>query len=174
MNVKIRVLCAVLTIAAASGFSQTVTVAVTQNANAPESAYLMSGTIEDELFSLMFDSGFIVSNVSIGRAEAPWDSPLFAVKEAAFGMSDYLVALRVSYSAEEKKLEDGKTSYAQLQGLEWRLVRVNNPVILASGTAEPETSLVVDQDPYAEARILTDQLYSAVFKALSEAKKGGN
>lgn len=153
--------------------AQTITVAVAQNESAPASAVLMSKTVEDELLGIMFDQGYIVSTAELSMKDEAFSAPNFGVKEAAFGLSDYLIAVRIRYGADEKKDPDKNVSYAQILSLDWKLVRVVNPVILASGSISPKTVTVLDQDPYGDARRLIDSAYPAIGKALGEAKKGG-
>lgn len=171
--VKNIVAGALLLLALGAPSAQTITVAVAQNATAPESALLMSKTVEDELLGIMFDQGLIVSTAELAMTDELFSAPNFAVKEAAFGLSDYLIAVRIQYGAEEKKDPEKNVSYAQILSVDWRLVRVVNPVILASGTVRPKNVTVLDQDPYGDARRLADSVYPSIGKALGEAKKGG-
>lgn len=170
---KNTVTAALFALALGTPYAQTITVAVAQNLNAPESAVLMSKTVEDELLGIMFDRGYIVSNADVDMNDDDFESANFGVKGAAFGLSDYLIAVRIKYGADEKKDEDKNLSYAQILSLDWKLVRVPNPLVLASGNLVPKTVTVLDQDPYSDARHLIDGAYPAIEKALGEAKKGG-
>ncbi len=153
--------------------AQTVTVAMAQGSAAPEAALQMSKTIEDELLVLLFDGGYIVSTEELALKDGDFAKAEFGVKEAAWGMSDYLVAIRARYAADEIKDVDNKVSYARLLGLDWKLVRVANPEVLASGSVDPRVPAPQGTDPYAGVRLLVDGMYPAIDKALGEAKKGG-
>ncbi len=170
---KSTVAAALIVLALGAPSAQTITVAMAQNASAPESAVIMSKNVEDEILGIMFDRGYIVSTAELALADDGFAAPNFAVKEAAFGMSDYLIAVNVKYGVDEIKDSEKNVSYAQILSLDWKLVRVSNPVILASGTVRPERTTVVDQDPYGDARRLIDGAYPSIEKALGEAKKGG-
>lgn len=171
---KYSVLVAILLSSFLAAYSQTVTVAIAQNASAPVSAATMSKTIEDELLALLFERGIIVSTAELELSDEGYETPNFAVKDAAFGMSDYLIAMRLRYGAEELKLADGLQTYSQLLSLDWKLVRVMNPIVLFSGSLIPEDGPIVDNDPYRESRLILDAAYPAINKALNQAITGGN
>jgi len=173
-SLKYLVAGAFLSAAIAALNAQTVTVSVAQNAAAPGSATAMSKTVEDELLGTMFDRGYIVSTTALAEKDDGFETPNYGVKEAAFGLSDYLIAIRVRYGTQEMTNPDKNTAFAQILSLDWKLVRVANPAVLASGSIIPERATVLDQDPYADARRLIDGAYPAIEKALGEAKKGGS
>lgn len=153
--------------------AQTILIAIAQNSAAPVSAVTMSKTVEDELLGLLFERGIIVSSAELALSDDGYDTPNFGIKDAAFGMSDYLIAIRLTYGAEEKKLADGLQTYAQLLSLDWKLVRVINPVVLSSGSMKTENGPIVDNDPYRESRLVLDAAYPSIDNALREATKGG-
>ena len=62
---KSTVAAALIVLALGAPSAQTITVAMAQNASAPESAVIMSKNVEDEILGIMFDRGYIVSTAEL-------------------------------------------------------------------------------------------------------------
>ena len=151
--------------------AQTVTISIVQNEKAPAIAIDMSRTIEDQLMDSFFDLGFIVSNSDIRFDGYNYSKNNFGIKEAAFGMSDLLLAVQLTYSAGEKTNVDKKNTYAQLENIVWRLVRVKDSYIIKEAIFDISSVPVKDFDPYKQTRSLAKKLAENANKAIREDVK---
>jgi len=151
----------------------TVTVSVVQNEKAPEVALEMSRTVEDELLGQFFDLGHIVSNSDISFKGSLFSQKNFGIKEAAFGMADYLVLVLLSYGPGERKNDETGMIYAELQKLSWRVVQVQDSAILDEKTIEYNDKTVKDFDPYAAVRVPARQIASDSISIMERNSQGG-
>lgn len=151
--------------------AQTLTISIVQNENAPAIAIEMSRTIEDELLDSFFNSGCIVSNAEIILDGKAFSKKNFGIKEAAFGMSDFLLAVQLTYASNEKTNPENKNSYAQLDSLVWRLARVKDSHIISEVTFDISSVPVKDFDPYKQSRMLTKKVAEHAGKALRDELK---
>lgn len=149
-----------------------ITVTVVQNEDAPSIALEMSQTIEDEMLGNYFEYGHIVSNTGIRFDGIKFVEKNFGVKEAAFGLSDYLVAVFLQYGPAEIINSEKKTSYAELNKVLWRVVHVLSSAVIAENTIDATKIKVIDFDPYKQARLVADQVSSESLKALQNRKSG--
>ncbi len=151
---RFRVLiCAVLLLAACAAVSAaTITVTVVQNEEAPDIAIQMSRTVEDELLGQYFNAGQIVSNTEVMMSGSRFSEKNFGIKEAAFGMSDYLLVVYLQYGPGERVDEEKKISWAELKTITWRIVAVPTSRILEERSIEYSVFPVDDFDPYQQAR----------------------
>lgn len=160
---------------AASGIASasTVTVTLVQNEQAPSVALQMSQTIEDELMSGFFASGHIVSNTEIRFDGLSFDARNFGLKDAALGMSDYLLAVSLQYNPAEKKETEGSAAYAQLDGLIWRLVKVDGGSVVAEKKLDLSKVPITDFDPYKQSRNVASFVGRDCLLLLSKSSQGG-
>jgi len=152
--------------------SETVTITVVQNEAAPAVAIDMSRTIEDEIFGRFFDAGHIASNTDVRFDGSHFSEKNFGVKEAAFGYSDYLIAVSLGYGPAEKKDESKNLTWAELVSLEWRVVRVQNQVVIAEKKVDVAQLKIADFDPYKQSRIVADSVTDQILAAIAKAKQG--
>lgn len=153
----------------AVSFAETVTLTVSQNEEAPSVAVDMSRAIEDELLSRFFDAGQIVSNTDLRLDGSKFSTELnYGVKEAAFGYSDYLVAVNLRYGPTVKTDEQKKISWAELIGLEWRVVRVARAIVVDEKTLEVAALGITDFDPYQRSRIVADEVSKRALAAIGK------
>lgn len=153
-------------------FSATVTIAIVQNESAPLIALDTSRTIEDELFNLFFDAGHIVSNADISSAGIAYDDPYFGVKDASLGDSDYLVAVFLEFSPAVQTDTDKKLSWAVLNSIKWKVVRLNLQKNSTEGTMDIKDIEVMDFDPYKQSRVVADELGKKMLAAIQMMKQG--
>jgi hypothetical protein len=165
--------CLMLLIALDFAGAESLTVSIVQNEKAPAVALEMSQTIEDELMNDYFDAGHIVSNTDIRFDGSKFKAANFGIKEAAFGMSDYLLAVYLQYGPGEIKDEKKGITYAQLDTVVWRLVEVRSSNIVAEQTLDATKIHVTDFDPYQQSRLVADQASGASIDALNRNKTGG-
>lgn len=151
--------------------AQTFTISIVQNENAPAIAIEMSRTIEDELLDFFFNSGFIVSNTDISFDGKSFSKKNFGIKEAAFGMSDFLLVVQLTYASSEKSNPENKKSYAQLDSLVWRLARVKDSHIISEVAFDISSVPVKDFDPYKQSRMLTKKVAEQAIKTLRDEVK---
>lgn len=151
-----------------------ITVSVIQNEEAPAIAVDISRTIEDELLNDYFNAGHIVSNTEIRFDGVAFAKKNFGIKEAAFGFSDFLIAVYLEYGPGEINDTEKKKSYAELRSLAWRVAQVNNSAILASGSIDVTKIKVTDFDPYKQSRLVADRVTDATLKILEKGTSGGN
>jgi len=155
--------------------AETVTISVIQNENAPAIASDMSHTIEDEILGSYFDAGQIVSNSDIRFDGVQFTEKNFGIKDAAQGFSDYLIAILLNYNPGEISDTEKKTSWAELDSLVWRVVRVSDSKILGEKSIDVKQIKVMDSDPYKQSRIVADQAVTDTLAVISKAKQvGGN
>jgi hypothetical protein len=153
--------------------AETVTIAVVQNESAPAIAIDMSQTIEDELMGNYFDAGHIVSNTAIRNDGSKFEESNFSVKEAAFGLSDYLVVVSLGYGPAVMKDEAKKLTWAELVSLKWKVVRVQNSLIVAEQSVDVSKIKVTDFDPYKQSRLVADTVGEQTLDAIAKSKTGG-
>lgn len=152
--------------------AETITITIVQNETAPAIALNMSQTIEDELLDDYFDNGHIVSNTEIRFDGANFVKPNFGLKEAAFGDSDYLLAVYLEYGPGEKRDEEKNLTWAELVSLEWRLVRVLRSTVVAESVVEVSKVKITDFDPYQQSRMVADLVSEQSLGAIQKAKQG--
>jgi hypothetical protein len=153
--------------------AETVTIAVVQNEAAPAIAIEMSQTIEDELMGDYFDAGHIVSNQSIRNDGSKFEEPNYSVKEAAFGLSDYLVAVSLEYGPAVMKDESKKLTWAELVSLKWKIVRVLGATLVAEQSVDVSKIKITDFDPYKQSRLVADTVSEQTLDAIAKSKAGG-
>ena len=145
--------CVVLFFSAlAAASAATITVTVVQNEGAPEIAIQMSRTVEDELLGQYFNAGQIVSNTDILMNGSRFAEKNYGIKQAAFGMSDYLLVVYLQYGPGERVDEKKKVSWADLKTITWRIVAVPTSRIIEERSIEYSIFPVDDFDPYQQAR----------------------
>lgn len=164
-------------------FASMVTLSIVQNEEAPSTAIETSRILEDELFSLFFSMGTIVTNIDIGMDGSRFKDPLYSVKEASWGGSDYLLVIYLEYKPEEKEdeteanteteTEIKKPGPVELISISWRLVHVMSAKTLETGETPKGFRGISETDPAKKAQILANQLYPLFNTAISKAKKGG-
>lgn len=169
----IIVACVSLMALSASAYAESVTIALAQNAQAPAVALEMSRTIEDEILNDYFDGGHIVSNMPIAMEGSSFKKKNFSVKEAAFGYSDYVIAVYLEYGPDEIKDEEKKTSYAELRSIVWRVVLVSSSKVVDEKTIDATKLKIRDFDPYKRARMIADQISAASLAAVVRSEQGG-
>ncbi|HNY20918.1 MAG TPA: hypothetical protein PKO22_02090 [Treponemataceae bacterium] len=170
---EIIVACVSLMAISAAAYAESVTIALAQNAQAPVVALEMSRTIEDEILNDYFDGGHIVSNTPIAMEGSSFKKKNFSVKEAAFGYSDYVIAVYLEYGPEEIKDTEKKTSYAELRSIVWRVVLVSSSKIVEEKTIDATKLKIRDFDPYKRARMIADQVSAASLAAVLRSEQGG-
>lgn len=152
--------------------AQTVTVTVVQNEKAPAIAIEMSRVVEDELFSVLFDSGCIASNTSVRFDGSRFDEDNFGIKEAAFGMSDYLVAVLLRYGETEMSDIESKQTWAELRSMTWRVFDVRTGALLGEQNIDITRIKISDSDPYSRARFVAHDSASSVIAAFRAPSQG--
>jgi len=172
LRVCLSILLLCLTVLSAA-FADTVTLTVVQNEKAPAIALEMSDTIEDEIFSCFFDAGHIASNTDVRFDGSRFSEKNFGVKEAAFGLSDFLVVISLQYGPAEVTDKERKITYAELDTLTWRLVEVTSVKTVMQKTIDVKKIRVTDFDPYAQVRQVADIAANDSLNAISEFKEGG-
>jgi hypothetical protein len=153
---------------AATIYAASVTVTVAQNERAPLIALDMSRTIEDELMGKYFDAGHIVSNTPIRFDGSLFARKEFGIKEAAFGYSDYLLAVYLEYGPNEITIEEKKMTYAELRFITWRVVDVRTQKILEEQSIDVTKIKVTDFDPYQRSRLVADTVSDASLARLAQ------
>lgn len=141
-----------MTVCSAFLCAATITVTVVQNEGAPDIAIQMSRTVEDELLGQYFNAGHIVSNTEVLKNGSRFSERNYGIKEAAFGMSDYLLVVYLQYGPGEIKNEEKKMSWAELKTITWRIVAVPTSRIIEERSVEYSTFPVDDFDPYLQVR----------------------
>ncbi len=150
----------------------TISLSVVQNEQAPAIALQMSQTIEDELFGNFFDSGHIISNSDIHLDGSRFSEPNYGIKEAAFGLSDFLVVVYLHFGPAERKNVEKKQSFAELNSLTWRVVRVLSSEILGESTIDMSKVKITDFDPYQQSRIVADMVGAQTIAVVQGSKRG--
>lgn len=143
-----------------------------QNGSAPAIAIDTSRTIEDELFSVFFDAGHIVSNTDIGSGDESFSDPYFGVKEATLGDSDFLVLAYLDYNPAVETDTEKKLSWAVLNSIKWRVVRLNLAKSVIEGTLDTHEIEVIDTDPYKQSRVVADELGKKTLLAIRTITQG--
>lgn len=164
--------CIALAAVSVPAFSATVTIAIVQNGTAPAIAIDTSRTIEDELFNAFFDAGHIVSNADIGTSDEAYGDPYWGVKDATLGDSDYLVLACLEYSPAVQSDTDKKLSWAVLNAIRWRVVRLNIGKAALEGALDVKDIEVMDSDPYKQSRIVADELGKRTLEAIRTIRQG--
>lgn len=173
MRMSKIVLSVFLSLSVVSGAgAATISLSVVQNEQAPAIALDMSRTIEDELFGNFFDAGHIISNSDIRFDGSRFVEANYGIKEAAFGLSDFLVVVSLHYGPAEKKDTETKLSYAELDSLAWRVVRVLSSEILGESTIDVSKVKVTDFDPYRQSRIVADLVGAQTIAVVRGSKRG--
>ncbi len=164
-----------LALALASGLSsETVTITLVQNEKAPSIALEMSYAIEDAIFGKFYEAGHIASNTDIRFDGSRYRERGFGVKEAAFGMSDFLLAVFVQYGPQEITDPAKKITYAELDSLHWRLVRVTNGKTVDEGKLDVRKIPVTQSDPYLQARVDAEMVADEALAAITSTHEGSD
>lgn len=153
-------------------FGETVTITLVQNEKAPAVALEMSNAIEDEIFGRFYDAGHITSNTSIRFDGSRYRERGFGVKEAAFGLSDLLVAVMVQYGPQEVTDSEKKITYAKLDSITWRIVEVSSSKIVMEKKLDVKTIKVTQADPYQQARTDASMAADEALKAIDALHRG--
>lgn len=152
--------------------AETVTVTVVQNENAPAIALQMSQAIEDEILGDYFNAGQIVSNTQVRYDGSHYSEKNFGIKEAAFGLSDYLVVINLQYGPGEVVDKDKQITYAELNVLDWRLVKVLTSEVLVEKSINVKNIKVMDSDPYKQSRIVAGMAANDSLQAIPINNQG--
>ncbi len=144
----------------------TVTVSIAQNAEAPATALEMSRTVEEEIMGFFFDSGHIVTSNALSMNDSAFDDLSFGVAEATEGFADYLVTARLTYTKDEISDEQQKITYADLQTITWRVVRLSTGKMIAGSTVRLADYKSADPDPYAQTRSSAKKIAMDSMKAI--------
>lgn len=150
----------------------TVTVAIAQNATAPVMALEMSRTVEDEIMGIYFDSGHIVTSNALSMNDSSFDDLSFGVAEASEGFADYLITTKLTYTKDEKTDELLKISYAELQTISWRVIRISTGKMIAGKTVKLREFKSVDSDPYLQARAAAKKIALDAMKEIDKDIEG--
>ena len=152
--------------------ADTVTLTVVQNEKAPVIAMDMSNAIEDEIFGCYYDAGHITSNTEIRLDGSRFKDTKFGIKEAAFGLSDFLVVIDLQYGPAEITDNEHKITYAELDTLTWRLVEVKSSKIIVEKKIDVKNIKVTDFDPYKRSRFVAQTTASDSLSAIAKFKEG--
>ena len=170
-----RIICALcsLLLFSASATAATVTVSLSQNGNAPSGALEITRVIENAIMSEYFNSGQIVSNTQIIEDGAPSQKEMrILVREAALGMSDFLLSVYLEYEPSKKVVSDAAGSYTALKKAEWQVIDVQSSQVVGSGTLLIEESRSWKNKPYESARAAAVAICNESLKAQAGAKEG--
>lgn len=151
--------------------AQTITITVVQDESAPEVALDMSRVLEDEMLGCYFESGKIVTNTDIALDGKKYYEKNYGVKNAAHGLSDYVLIVYMQYGAGEKKHEKLNVKYAELKKASWRLVHVLSIETIAEQDLDLGSVPVREFDPYMQIRMLGAEIAQNSLTALREAGK---
>jgi hypothetical protein len=171
-NVTAVVAAAWLMCAGLHATAETVTIAVSQNEKAPDIAFEMTVTVEDELMSLLYESGHIVTSNAVSLKGSLFSDESFGVAEAAEGYADYLVAVNATYGPNEIRNEELKVSYADLKGVDWRVVRIATGHVIKEGSVAMSKIRVIDADPYKQVRFMAGGIAKDALKAINGDSQG--
>lgn len=171
---KIRFFLPLLAVCAcvSSVSAATVTLSVVQNEQAPEVALEISQTIEDQLFGDFFEAGHIVSNDDIRMDGSRFVEKNFGIKQAAFGLSDFLIVVYLHYGPGVINDTEKKMTYAELDTLSWRVVRVLSSEILGEGAIDVTKIQVRDFDPNNQSRLIASLVSKETLKLLVNRTQG--
>lgn len=148
----------------------TISLSVVQNEEAPAIALEMSQTVEDQMFNRCFDEGHILSNVDIRFDGSLFPTANFGIKEAAFGLSDYLIVIYLYYGPQEIQNKEMKLTYAELNNITWRVVRVATSKILSEKKINVSDIKILDSDPYKQSRTITDSICTDALNTIKTMK----
>ena len=148
----------------------TISLSVVQNEEAPAIALEMSQTVEDQMFNRCFNAGHILSNVDIRFDGSLFSTANFGIKEAAFGLSDYLIVVYLYYGPQEIQNKEMKLTYAELNTITWRIVRVDSSKILSEKKINVIDMKIQDADPYKQTRIITDSICTDALNTIMTIK----
>ncbi len=171
-----RVLLAAVMLTFCLAFSAqaaTVTITITQNEKAPETALETSRTVEDELFLQFFSSGHIVSNSDIRFDGSLFLQKNYGLKEAAWGLSDYLVVVFLEFLSQETP-EGSLPAPAQLVSVSWKVVQVADGIVLETKKLTGKETVIDETDPAKRSRILAQRLFPDILNTIAKARKGGS
>ena len=173
-EILMRLFCALclLPLFSAGAFAATVTVSMSQNSDAPSSAIEMTRVIENAIMGEYFNSGQIVSNTGIMQGEPSPSETRALVREAAAGMSDFLLSVRLEYEPNKKIVTDAGGVYALLKKAEWQVIDVASSKIVGSGSLLMEEGGTQGKKPYESARAAAAAISKESLKAQAEAEEG--
>lgn len=160
----------ILGFAVSAAGAQTFNLSIVQNEKAPAIAIELSRVVEDEILGQCFNAGLIISNDEIRFNGSDFSDKKFGIKQAAFGMSDYLLAVLLVYGKNEKKIEKSLT-YAELEKIQWRLVKVSDSSVIAEKTIKASSIPVQDSDPYNQARVIARSITSETTELVRNSGK---
>ena len=132
----------------------------------------MSNAIEDEIFGCYFEAGHITSNTEIRLDGSRFAEKNFGIKEAALGLSDFLVVIDLQYGPAEIIDTEHKITYAELDTLTWRLVEVKSSKIVLEKKIDVKAIKVTDFDPYKRSRFVAQTTASDSLTAIANFKEG--
>lgn len=150
----------ILGFAVSAAGAQTFNLSIVQNEKAPAISIELSRVVEDEILGQCFNAGLIISNDEIRFNGSDFPDKKFGIKQAAFGMSDYLLAVLLVYGKNEKKIEEKSLTYAELEKIQWRLVKVSDSSVIAEKTIKASSIPVQDSNPYNQARVIARSITS--------------
>lgn len=155
-------------------FAETVTITVVQNKDAPEIAIDMSRIVEDAVLGSYFDNGMIVTNTDIRHDEKRYPEKNYGVKDAAHGLSDYVVVVLLMYGPNEKINEEENFTYAELKSASWKLVNVQTSEKITQQDMDLRSVAVGESDPYKKVRNLGEIIARNSLQALRDVRKREN
>ena len=148
-----RLFCALsLLLFSVNVFAATVTVSMCQNEGAPTNSLEMTRVIEGEIMNEYFNSGQIVSNTQIIEGAISSSVRRSLVREAAAGMSDFLMAVYLEYDRDKKIVTDTGVIHALLKKVEWQVIDVSSSRVVGSGSFAIEESEIPKRNPNEAAR----------------------
>lgn len=152
-------------------YASAITVTLVQNEKAPSTAVVMTQFLEETLLNSLFEQGHIVSNTEIRFDGSKFNDLNFGLKEASFGMSDYLITVLLQYSNEEKKDVNNNSAYAQLQGIQWKITSVASQKVLFSNIFDISKIVKTETDPYQQAKKIGIELSNESNSFIKNHKK---
>ena len=161
------ILC--LLLFSANAAAATVTVSVSQNSDAPSNALEMTRIIESEIMSEYFNSGEIVSNTQIVEEALSSSRRRSLIREAAMGMSDFLLFVYLEYDPNKKIVADSGGVYASLVKAEWQVISVPSSQVLGNGSLEIKESEIHRRNPNENARAAARMISREGLKVQHEA-----
>lgn len=171
---RLKIMAALALISLSCAFADTVTITLVQNEKAPAIALDMSNTIEDEIFGRFYEAGHIASNTDLRFDGSKYHDQNYGVKEAAFGLSDFLVAVSVQYGPAEITDTEKKITYAELDSLTWRVVDVKTAKTVVEKKIDIKKIKVTQSDPYQQARIYAGMATDEALAAIAKFNEGRN
>ena len=165
-----RFICALCSLLiSANVAAATVTISMSQNGDAPLNALEITRIIENEIMNEYFNSGQIVSSTQIMLGALSSAEMRSLVREAAAGMSDFLLSVYLEYESNKKVVAGAGSAYASLKRAEWQLVDVPSSQVVGSGSIEIQESEAQKRNPNEGARSLARAISRESLKVQADA-----